>query len=534
MTSREVYQYVMIMPAEVDPISLEWRPLLIKEFPEPKEIKEGKYKGKWVYQFEFLPEAVWSDGNPVTGYDYRFTFMTMFHKGVNVPGLKAYFSKIIKGIEVNNDDPKKFEVYVEEPGENILYTLCGVEVYPRSLYDPSQIMDPYTLEDMRNEASYDELVKSDRLLAEFGTQFTDAKYSREVVEGAGPYKLVGWETDQFVRLVKKEDYWGHNYPERIPLNAEPQEIIFQIVEDDVIAISHLKAGELDLAVLQATTGERFEELRKDELLVEKFDFYTPQLLKYYNLQLNNEHPYLSDKKVRRALAHLIDVNRLIKVVEGGNGEPAVSIISNAKPYYNSNLKPIPYNLEKAKSLLAEAGWEDSDNNGVLDKVIDGVKEEFKIRFFTTNTALGQRVALAMKEGAAEAKITIDLVTQSFRVTINQNVNSGDFEIFAMSTIMSPVDEPNLVWHSNAIGGNGKNRSRFSNVEADQIMNQLGEVEDLSERNTLFKKLQQIIYDEQPIIMLYFPVEKILVNKKYNPLITTRRPGYLANAFKPAE
>ena len=531
-TSREVYQYITLMPAELNPTTLEWEPLLLKELPEAVAITEGDYVGQWAYDFEFLSDAVWSDGRPVSSEDYLFTYKVMFHKGINLPGLKSHYSKLIKAIEIKNE--KQYRVVVEKPDRNTLIAICGVEVYPRHYYDPDGTLKKYSLDDLRDDDKYDDLVAVDPKLAEFGTQFHDAKYSREVVQGAGPYELVAWETDQFLRLKKKENYWGRNYPDRIPLNAYPQEIIFQIVKDDIIAISQLKGRDLDMAVLEATTGEKYEELRKDEILRANFDFYTPQLLKYFNIQLNNENPILADKKVRRALAHLIDVDRLIDVIEGGNGKRAVSIISSTKPYYNSELSPITFDPEKAKTLLANAGWIDTNDNGVLDKEIDGIREELILRFFTTNTALGQRLALAYKEGAAQAGVSIELITQTFRTTLSQNLKSGDYEMVAMSSTMSPIDQPILQWHSSAIGGNGQNRSRFSNARADKVMDELESTTDANRKAELFKEIQKIIYDEQPIIMLYFPVEKILVNKKYDPLITSRRPGYLANAFKLAK
>lgn len=533
-TSREVYQYVMLMLGEIDPISLKMTPLLIKEMPSPVKITEGEHSGMWGYDFEILPEAVWSDGAPVEAEDYLFTHKIMAHKDVNLPHLKSIFDDVI-AIEIDPNNPKKFTTIVSTPSINLLTLLCGVEVYPRQFYDPASILANYTLDQLRNDSEYDDLVAKDPELKDFGAQFNSAQYSREVVQGAGPYRLETWQTDQFLRLVRKENYWGKNYPERIALQANPQEIIFQIVGDDVIAISQLKSDELDLAVLPSTTGDRFEELKNDELLKEKFDFYTPQLLRYYALVLNNEDPLLNDPTVRKALAHLINVDRLISALEGGNGKRAVSIVSPMKSYYNADLSPIPYDPAKAIALLKEAGWTDTNDNGTVDKIIDGERTEMSLRFFTTNSALGQRVSLSMKEGASEAKVGIDIVTQSFRLTRSQNLATGDFEMTAMAfSLRETEDDPFPSWHSSNIGGSGQNYSRFSNKEADEIMEKLNNELNREERDRLLKRLQKVIYEEQPMILLYSPVEKIVVSKEYDPFICSRRPGYLANAFKRAE
>ena len=364
--------------------------------------------------------------------------------------------------------------------------------------------------------------KMDPNLAEFAIQFQEAKYSREVVEGAGPYKLTAWESDQFIRLERKENYWGENYPHQLPLKAYPKEIIFQIVEDDVIAINQLSGGEMDVATLQSTTGERFLELKEDKLLSSKYNFYTPQLARYLYIQLNNESPFLSDKRVRKAVAHLIDVDRLIEVVEGGVGSRVTSIISNKRPYFNADLKPIQFDIEKAKSLLTKAGWTDTNNNGTVDKVINGELTEMKMRLHTSSSALSQRLSLTMKEGAASVGIDLELITQSFRITKPQNLETGDFEMTPMMATHSPIDKPFHYWHSSQIGGKGLNLTRYSNPVVDKIIEEMETENNEIKKNVLFKTLQQVIYDDHAILMLYAPVEKIVVSKRFDPLISSRK------------
>ena len=532
--SREVYQYVMFMLGEQNPITMEYEALLVKELPEAIPITDGDNKGKYAYNFEILPDAVWSDGSPVNAEDYLFTLKLIYHKGLNLSGYKTIFKKIIDSISIDENDPKKFTVITNSSEENNLIMLCGVEVYPAQYYDPNSVLKKYSLEDLLDESNYDDQVATDPALAEFALQFQEAKYSREVVEGAGPYKLTAWESDQFVRLERKENYWGNNYPDRIPMQAHPREIIFQIVEDDVIAINQLSAQEMDVASLPSTTGERFLELKNDPLISANYNFFTPRLARYLFIQLNNESPYLTDSRVRKAMAHLIDVDRLIEVIEGGVGTRVTSVISDKRPYYNKSLKPVPFDLEAAANLLTEAGWIDTNGNGTRDKVIDGELVEMNMRLHTSSSALSQRVSLDMKEGAEQVGVNIELITQSFRVTRAQNLQTGDFEMTPMVTTLAPIDNLYPGWHSSQIGGRGTNYARYSNEEADRILEQLETEEDEAQRADLFMRLQEIIYNDHARLMLYAPVEKILVSKKFDPLITSRKPGYLANAFKPLE
>ena len=532
--SREVYQYVMFMLGEQNPISMEYEALLVKELPDAIPITEGPDEGKYAYNFEILPDAEWTDGSPVTAEDYLFTIKLIYHKGLNLSGYKTIFKKIIDSISIDQSDPKKFTVITTSSDRNNLIMLCGVEVYPIQYYDPNNVLSKYTLADLLDESKYDDQVAENPALSDFALQFQEAKYSREVVQGAGPYKLTAWESDQFVRLERKENYWGSNYPDRIPMQAFPNEIIFQIVEDDVIAINQISAQEMDVASLQSTTGERFLELKNDPLISDSYNFYTPQLTRYLYIQLNNESPFLADFRVRKAMAHLIDVDRLIEVIEGGVGTRVTSVISDKRPYYNKSLKPIAYDLETASNLLNEAGWIDSNGNGTRDKMINGELVEMELRLHTSSSALSQRVSLDMKEGAEQVGVDIELITQSFRITRSQNLQTGDFEMAPMVSTLAPIDNLYPGWHSSQIGGKGTNYARYSNEEADRILEQLETEEDEAKRAELFMRVQEIIYNDHARLMLYAPVEKILVSKKFNPLITSRKPGYLANAFKPVE
>ncbi|MDG2449813.1 MAG: ABC transporter substrate-binding protein, partial [Saprospiraceae bacterium] len=144
-SSREVYQYVMFMLGEQNPITMEYEPLLVKELPEPILITEGINAEKYSYEFEILPDAVWSDGSPVTAEDYLFTIKLIYHKGLNLSGYKTIYKKIIDSISINNNDPKKFTVVTSMPDQDNLIFLCGVELYPIKFYDPNNVMAGYSL-----------------------------------------------------------------------------------------------------------------------------------------------------------------------------------------------------------------------------------------------------------------------------------------------------------------------------------------------------------------------------------------------------
>src|SRR5205085_11635248 len=102
---------------------------------------------------------------------------------------------------------------------------------------------------------------------------------------------------------------------------------------------------------------------------------------YYYLGLNLRSPKFSDKRVRQALAHLLDIPSILKTVYYNLGEQVIGPVNPAKKKeYNNEIIPYAFDPEKAKSLLADAGWKDSNGDGIVDRMIDGKKQEFTIDF----------------------------------------------------------------------------------------------------------------------------------------------------------
>lgn len=517
--------------AEFDPGTLQLTPLIIKSLGSKEELTDGEFAGGERYTYVIREEASWDNGDPITGYDYEFTLKAALNPEVDAPDWRAYLS-FIKAVEIDVTDPRRFSVVVAEPYMLAEAITCNFNLMPKYFYDPDGLLDPYTIGDLLRMGEEGTSAEQEPLVR-FAHRFSSAEMGRDTVVGCGPYVLEEWISGQHIILKRKNNWWGDQITDSPDLlKAYPDRIVYRIIPDETSAIASIKDGSCDLAAGLSATA--FNQLRNDPQWQEKLDFHTPVLLQYRYLEINNRDEVLRDKSVRKALAHVIDYDAIIENVELGEGQRTVGPFSPSKDYYNNDLPLIQYDIEAARRILEEAGWFDSNNNGTRDKVIDGQLTELELQILTTQSPMGQQVALITKEGGSQVGMEIDVVTKdasSWRQAISQR----DFEILPMQVRSSPApQDPYSNWHSDSDQPGGANRSGFRNDQADAIIEQIRSTETAEDRHELYMKLQEVIYEEQPVVFLYVPVERIVTTNRIQMQPSSRRPGYFVNLIRPAE
>ncbi len=527
----DLSEYVFISMGDYDPVTMKMMPVMIQSLPTAKMIDEGPHTGGVSYSMEIVPEAVWGNGEPITGRDVEFTFKAVNHPGVDTRGWKALMNDVI-AVEQNPENPRQFSVITSGNYFLNLEAILSAEIYPSYFYDPQGLLEDISLSQLKSPGFADSLQARDAQFASFGETFSSIDFSKRTVQGAGPYRLSQWETGQYIILEKKENYWGDAYPDRSYLRANPQQIIFQILEDDATAVTQLKNGELDVISLSAAPHQVFDDLKNDQSSQGRYQFFTPDVLRFYYVAMNNDDPRLADVAVRKALNHLADVNQMIRQIEGGYARRINSIIHPSKQAYNDQLPDVDFNPQKAMALLEEAGWSDSNNDGTRDKRIDGKTYELDLRFFITGSNLSQSISTMLQEEASKAGISIDIINKEWRNTRSENLQTGDFEMTTLSVRQSPApSDPFVYWHSEAIGLGGLNYSRYSNARADRLMEEIRTTLDEDRRLEAYRELQEVFYNDSPAILLYAPVERYVISSAFDPLISSKKPGYFANAFR---
>jgi peptide/nickel transport system substrate-binding protein len=525
--ARQVFDPLHLYLMNYDPTTLVLVPQLLKETPKIQLLKSGEFEGGTKYSFEIRKEAVWDDGKPVTAFDYEATLKMVFNPFLPTLGYRTFLENI-QSFEVDKSNPRKFTIILNDTYFAGLEALTNVvPVLPKHILDPQNRLDTLSLIDLIKDASPENQLKKYPFLKEFADQYLGEYFSRnpEGVNGAGPYKLVSWQSGQEILLEKKQAWWGDKLAsDNTTFQAFPDKLLFKIIPDPVSALVALKNEELD--VMQNIAPEDFTNFKSDSTAKAHFNFYTPSSLSSYYISLNTRLPVLSDKKVRRALAHAIDVDELIQEVFNGFGTRCATPLHPSSAEYNASLKPIPFSIEQAKKLLNEAGWKDSDQDGILDKKLEGKKTDLRVRYLA-NASKSSSIILAelIKSNAKKAGIDI-IIDAKDANTLLEKLRSRDFEMISAGRSITPQWSPSQNWRTDA-----DNRSGFGNEKTDAWIDEMEREPNTSKRWVISKRLQQEIYEEQPEIMLFCPQERLVIHKRFEAVATAVWPGFYPLAFK---
>lgn len=522
-----IFQYLMTF----DPKTLGLSPQLAKAPPVVEELTDGEFAGGVAYTFELREEAVWDNGTPVTARDFEFTLKAIFNPRVDAAAVRAYLD-FIAGMRIDPDNPRKFTVLANKKyilGEPVVSNMA---ILPEYVYDPGGLLRPFPLEDLARPERAEQLAQEHDALARFAEAFNAAQFSREkgFISGSGPYAFEEWETGQQIVLTRKKGWWGDAVKDSPPaLAAHPEKLVFKIIPDQAAMLTALKDQQIDAC--SQIDAKDFIDLRNNEAMAGLFNLHTPSSMTYYYIGLNNKNPKLSDKRVRRALAHLVNVPGLIDNLFYGLAEQITGPFHPTKPYYNRKLDPIKFDPEKARELLASAGWEDTNDNGVADKEIGGQRVELELDYLISNASnFVRNQALLFEADARKAGVKINIVPQEFTVLID-NTKKRDYEMYAGAWAQDPIpDDPKQLWHTESDTPDGSNRVSFSKREADELIEKIRTSLDEAERTRLYYRFQEIIYEEQPYIFLMAPLERIAISKRFTAEPSARRPGFFVNDF----
>ncbi|MEZ4960076.1 MAG: ABC transporter substrate-binding protein [Saprospiraceae bacterium] len=514
-----MYQY----PMDFDPETLELVPQLVKAPVTTEPITEGEFAGGEKFNFEILDEAVWDDGQPVTGHDYEFSLKTLFNPKLPLQNYATYF-EFIKDIQIDPSNPKKFTVFANQQFMLNYGAVTNVTMLPEHLFDPDGLTKGISFKELADPATAAKYAEDERIV-KFAALFQSPEYGREKVSGSGPYQLGDWVEGQRIVLVKKKNWWGDKLAGQYKmLRAFPDTIIYLPIEDQTAAITALKAEDYDVGF--DLDVKQFLEVRNDSFLSDIYNFFTPPRFAFYYTAMQNRNPKLADKKVRQAMARLIDMDAFIRDVMDGMGERVVGPILPDKKYYNKKLQLIPLDLDGARRLLAEAGWADSDGNGILDKMVDGQRLELKLEFLVTpGSPLQENFSEIFKNNAKKVGIEVEKVAVESNV-LRQRMRNGDYEISAGlgAGVIPLLDDLKQLYHTDSAQPGGSNYTRFSNPEADAMIDEIRITTDEKRRDELYLKLQEIIYDEQPMIFLFSPLSRIVVHKRFDTIVSRKSPG----------
>ena len=486
------------------------------------------------YIYELKEAASWDDKSPITGNDIAFTAKASKCLLTNNPAVKSFWDNIAE-IKVDAANPKKFTVIMKRPYILNTWFWTDFPIIQEGYYDKQKTLAKYTNIQLTDSV----FIKGKTDIESWAKEFNSPKYYTDpsFISGAGPYKISKWDKGVSLTLEKKKDHWTQNCNENWYCQAYPDKIIFKLNNNNASTLLELKNKLIDIST-QVDFSSYFE-LSKDENFKKEYSTQLANTYNYIYVCMNmkpdgQKHKKIfSDVTVRRAMALLTPYDQINKTIYENNVKRMVGPVAVNKAEFNTTLKTIEYNIEKAKQLLAQAGWADTDNDDVLDKMIDGekVKLEFDINFMNTQKQW-EDMAKQIAESMQKAKVYAKLNPLDYSSFVNACFQHDfDMSIGAWQGSAQPEDYSQL-WSTASWNNNALNFTGFGNAQTDALIDSINSCVNESKRIALSKQFQQIIYDEQPYVFMFAQTRRVIVNKRWENLeVYTEYPGVLLNTLK---
>ncbi|MEM7009799.1 MAG: peptide-binding protein, partial [Thermodesulfobacteriota bacterium] len=316
--------------------------------------------------------------------------------------------------------------------------------------------------------------------------------------GTGPYKFVRWTTGRDIVIEKNPDYWGDK--------PKLDKIVFKIITDNTVAFQVLKREELDVSGLTPIQWERQTNTPSFKENYDKLSYFTPN---YSYIGWNSRRPYFADKKVRTALTHLVNRELILNKILFDLGAIVTNPFYINSPEYDKSIEPYPYDPKKAEELLEEAGWVDSDGDGIRDK--DGVKFAFEF-LIPGGSETGEKIATILKEELDKMGIQMDIRKTEWAV-FTTRLNERNFDAVTLAWSMGVESDPYQIWSSTQ-ADSGSNFIGFKNEEADKLIEQARVEFDREKRKELYRRFAEIVHEEQPYTFLFCRKSTVAVNKRF--------------------
>jgi peptide/nickel transport system substrate-binding protein len=413
------------------------------------------------------PGHFWHDGEPVTSADVEFTMDRILDPAVPAINKEGYFSRL-DHLEVVDDLTVVF--VWKEPYAPSVFALTQLWPIPAHVYGKGDFLT--------NPAN------------------------RKPV-GSGPFVFDEWRTSQYISLRRNENYHGKR--------AYLDRIIFKVIEDDATALNALKAGELDETRLTQIQWEKQTNDDEFNARFNKFHYYIPS---YNYLAWNCRSVWFRDRRVRLAMTLLFDRESINAKIYSDFARLVSGPFYVNSWAYDKSVKPHPFDPNRARELLDEAGWTDHDGDGIRDR--DGVKFEFQM-LITSGSNTAQQFALLLQEECAKAGIKVE-IRQLEGSTFFDRVDKGQFDACMLAWILDLDPDVFDTFHSSMVPPEGLNHGFYSNAKVDSLL-EAGRVEfDREKRAEIYHQVHRIMHEDPPYTFVNAVPRKRAVARRINGIV----------------
>ncbi len=449
----------------IDPQTYEVSPKLAKEWTASADATE--------FTFTLQDEILFSDGTPLTTADISFFFHGVLQpestspfvaRFIGITGAEEYnagTADTISGIEVI--DEHQISITLAEPNAAFLVNLEHVRPVPAAALEGKDLS-------------------------------TDAWFQEPF--GAGPFKFESWQTGADFVAVRNENYWqpGKPYLDRF---------VHRTIADSQTLVLALETGEIDASNYPApTVAESLQAIDTLEVIVPPFS--QPD-----GWAFNLSHEQLTIKEVRQAIAHAINMDQYAADFLLGLGEVGIGPIAPDNWAFNENLEAIPYDLDRARELLAEAGYPDG---GFSFSLITNQGNILREDFLTFTQAALAEVGITAESNLSEWTQVVDAAT------------NGNFEAICptWSGALVEPDELYLTLHSES----ARNVYHYANDEVDQLLSDARASVDQDARKEMYGRVQEILMEEVPIFWAWYRPFIHVTNNRFGGFVDSNLTGGL--------
>jgi peptide/nickel transport system substrate-binding protein len=459
-----------------------------------------------IYTFKLKKNITFSNGKPLTGDDVIFSFKCMKNPLVDDAALRNYYESL-KKVELVNGDKYIIRFTLSKPYFKAMLVLGDMQIMSKEVDDPDGLTDKYSWEDCADVNA----AQKNSAISKYAEFFNSEDMNRnpKYLIGSGPYIFYKWETGQTVEMRRNDNYWNKSGNFGM---AYPSKIILKIIQDESAAVVAAKNKEIDLLYLMKPVDYAKTLANPEQFSMKKADPTEPR---FDYIGYNENRPFFADKRVRWALAYLLDRKNIIDKIHFGMAVPIQGpVYFQDKKHFNPDLPEIPFDPAKAKQLLTEAGWIDSDGDGVLDKVIDGKKVDFKFTYLLNTNESRKQAILVLIDELKKVGIQAEVQTLEWSVYLDKT-KKHEFDATMGAWILSdyPPDEYQI-FHSSQSKGEGSNFISYKNDEADSLMVQYRQEFDEAKRIEIIKRLQKIFYDDQVYTFTWTPKAKYIYAERF--------------------
>jgi peptide/nickel transport system substrate-binding protein len=471
------------------------------------------------YTYYLRPEAKWSDGEPFTTRDLELAYAVVNNATVDGDSLRIYYQDLVEctALSPHTVRMRYRQQYFKAPE----FTL-GLAIYAPPFHRFAQsVRDKLKAELTLERLTPEEEARQKKISAHgaaFGKFFnTDEDYNLKPI-GTGAYIVDRWERGDRVELVRNPNYW---FPQ---LAGHLDRIVVRFIPDNVTTLQALKAGEIDFA-FRLTAEQYFEDLKGPPDWMQgkyvKAEWFSP-MFNYFGW--NMLKPEFQDRRVRIAFGLLFDKETFLKEKLYDAG-----VVVSGSPYYfgpgyDHDVAPLGYDPEAARDLLADAGWVDTDGDGLLDK--DGKPMKLVLPMVKGRPDVEQR-AQVFQRNLKDAGIQLEIQFLEWASFLDK-LKAKDFDVCTLSWALPIESDPYQIWHSSGAGkeNRGSNHVSFNDPQADELIEQLRLTLDPKKRYRITQTFHRLLDREQPYMFLFCQKDFGAYHQRFRGVKWYRlRPGF---------